>query len=319
MSNSKPKRDRSPSFPIVPLKLALKRVEAFDETFGRHPAPASKVGLAWGMTEGSSQAGQVLAALKAFGLVAYSGIAKDRTASLTDDARTYLRAQQDSIKWEVVRRIATKPQQIQKFWSVWGADRPPDPVCLDDLILKHSFTESAANTFLKVYDETITFAGLSNGDTINHDGEEDGVTTDFSIGDYVNWECNGQIQWGKSRKIVAVDQHETGDLFYKVEGVTEDETGWIPVEQAIERSDPLVADPNLFAPPKGKPHGNQGHDSESDDHLADGDRLLARGLLGKDSGFKLIVHGSIGPREIDRLISKLELDRDILAELSDDD
>lgn len=45
-----------------------------------------------------------------------------------------------------------------------------------------------------------------------------------------------------------------------------------------------------------------------------GERELISGLLSRESGFRLLVHGHIGPKEIGRLIAKLELDRDILAE-----
>lgn len=49
--------------------------------------------------------------------------------------------------------------------------------------------------------------------------------------------------------------------------------------------------------------------------LMDGERELAAGLLSKDAGFRLIVTGAIGVKEIERLIAKLELDKDILSEL----
>ena len=52
----KAKKDRSPSFPFIPLKLAIERLEAFEKHFGRHPTPANRVGAAWGLKEQSSQA-----------------------------------------------------------------------------------------------------------------------------------------------------------------------------------------------------------------------------------------------------------------------
>lgn len=238
-------KDRSPSFPFIPLEEAVKRLQAFEQTFGRHPAPAGKAGLAWGMKENSSQAFQTLAALKAFGLLQYEGSAKARTALLTDDARTYLRAQQDSIKKGVLQRLATKPAQIQKFWSIWGADRPPDAVCLDELVLNHAFTDSAANTFLKVYDDTIAHAGLSNSDTVVND-DQDTDALEFQIGDAVNWESGGQVQWKQPRKIVSIDEKD-GERFYQVEDAA-GQKGWIPVEQAIHH--PLAArSAGAFTPP----------------------------------------------------------------------
>jgi hypothetical protein len=43
------------------------------------------------------------------------------------------------------------------------------------------------------------------------------------------------------------------------------------------------------------------------------------GLLSKDANFRLIVSGPLGVKEIERLIQKLELDKEILAEPERDD
>lgn len=48
--------------------------------------------------------------------------------------------------------------------------------------------------------------------------------------------------------------------------------------------------------------------------LMDGERELTSGLLSKGSDFRLIVRGPIGVKEIERLIRKLEIDKEILAE-----
>lgn len=54
-----------------------------------------------------------------------------------------------------------------------------------------------------------------------------------------------------------------------------------------------------------------------------GERELTTGLLAKEASFRLIVSGKIGVKEIERLIKKLELDKEILADEdgapSDDD
>jgi hypothetical protein len=41
---------------------------------------------------------------------------------------------------------------------------------------------------------------------------------------------------------------------------------------------------------------------------------LTTGLLSKDASFRLIVSGVVGVKEIERLIKKLELDKEILAD-----
>ncbi len=50
-----------------------------------------------------------------------------------------------------------------------------------------------------------------------------------------------------------------------------------------------------------------------------GERVLSDGLLSKTATYRVIVSGEIGPKEIDRLIAKLQLDRDILADSEDSD
>lgn len=53
--------------------------------------------------------------------------------------------------------------------------------------------------------------------------------------------------------------------------------------------------------------------------LDNGERELTTGLLSKGASFRLIVSGKIGVKEIERLIKKLELDKEILADAEDDD
>jgi hypothetical protein len=47
--------------------------------------------------------------------------------------------------------------------------------------------------------------------------------------------------------------------------------------------------------------------------MSEGERELTTGLLSKDASFRLIVNGPVGVTEIDRLIKKLQIDKEILA------
>lgn len=53
--------------------------------------------------------------------------------------------------------------------------------------------------------------------------------------------------------------------------------------------------------------------------MMSGERELVTGLLSKGASFRVIVNGTIGVKEIDRLIRKLELDKEILADADSDD
>ncbi len=244
-------RDRSPSFPFIPLKMAIERLQAFEAYFGRHPTPTGKAGLAWKMKEKSSQADQTLAALRSFGLIRYTGSGTDRHASLTDDGRNYLRTQQESVRHQILKQGALRPRIIRKFWTTWGPDRPPDPVALDQLYAE-GFSDGGAANFLRVYDETIAYAGLSESDKIPFDGGGEG-------------------------------------------------------EQDGDESSPLN---DLPPPPPEKRKVLR---------VMEGERELTTGMLAKDANFRLIVSGKIGVKEIERLIRKLELDKEILADQGDDE
>ena len=244
---AKAPRDRSPSFPFIPLKTAVERLEAFEKYFGRHPTPTGKAGLAWGMKEKSSQADQTLAALRSFGLVHYTGSGTNRHAALTDDGRSYLRTQQDSVKQQILKQGALRPRVIRKYWTTWGPDRPPDAVALDQLY-DEGFSDGGAANFLKVYDDTISYAGFSDSDKV------------------------------------------------PPENAGNDE----------QEDDEVMSPPPLDPPP--------GNTKRKVLQVMEGERELTTGMLAKDANFRLIVSGKIGVKEIDRLIRKLELDKEILAE-----
>ncbi len=72
----------------------------------------------------------------------------------------------------------------------------------------------------------------------------------------------------------------------------------------------LSEDASRKAPP---PMGNQNQKGGQFEALG-GERELITGLLSKTASFRLVVSGAVGVKEIERLIAKLELDKEILAE-----
>ncbi len=249
MAEQKVKRDRSPAFPQIPLGEAVERLAAFEKYFGRHPAPLDKAGAAWNL----KQCGEILAALKHFGFSEYTGPSDHRAVVITEDGRNLLRAQQESVRRDIIQKAALRPKEIAKFWATWGADRPPDPVCMDELVLRNAYSERGAPLFLRSYDETIAFAGLGQADRIAPDS-------------------------------VGVDDEPTE---------AEAKPNAPPAQQAVPKPPP--------PPTRGVA-------------IMDGERELTTGLLAKDTSFRLIVNGHVGVREIERLIKKLEFDKEILAD-----
>jgi len=115
------------------------------------------------------------AALRYYGLLEYQGAGKDRTIAVSEEGRKYLRAQQEETKQEVIKAAALRPKQIAVFWQHWSNARPADPACIDDLVQNHGFSVAGARDFLKVYDSSISFAGLSDSDKVDPDKQIDGT------------------------------------------------------------------------------------------------------------------------------------------------
>ena len=245
-------RDRSPSFPFIPLKTAIERLIAFETYFKRHPGPLDKAGLAWDMKPKSSQSFSTLAALKSFGLVGYQGAGTGRVAVIAEDGRTYLRAQQESIKQEVLKRCALRPKNIAKYWSKWGADRPPNPVCLDELIIDGAFSDSGAEAFLNVYDATIAYAGLTESDNAgttdehsDENGEEDRLSRpEVNVGDLVQREAHGVLTFPKALRVRKIIEDQ-GQKWFFVDGT---ESGFL-VSEAIVEAKGTAATVGALTPP----------------------------------------------------------------------
>jgi hypothetical protein len=158
-------RDRSPSFPVVGLKVAFERLVEFETYFKRSAARPEKVGDAWNITT-KAYADRIAAALRYFGLLEYQGAGKERTIAISEEGRKYLRAQQEETKREVIKAAALRPKQMAECWELWSNDRPADAACIDDLVQNRAFSVAGARDFLKVYDSTISYAGLTATDKV---------------------------------------------------------------------------------------------------------------------------------------------------------
>jgi hypothetical protein len=140
------------------------------------------------------------------------------------------------------------------------------------------------------------------------------------------------------RNFLTLDRHEAGKAAYSdvaaadlmraykatitYAGLADSDTLPADVEdKAGEEIDPPTSeiDPPE-APARGKrpspPPPPPGSNKRSE--LMAGERELTAGLLSKGASFRLIVNGQIGVKEIDRLIAKLNLDKEILAEVDED-
>lgn len=169
---TKQKRVRSPAYPAVSLKTALKKAYEFYKVEGRNEAYQSVALTHWGYAPASGIGMQLAAALSSYGLTDASGSGSNRKVKLSQIAlKILLDDREDSSqKKQYIQSLALKPKINQKLWNLWGADLPSAANMKHHLIFEEAFNEKSVSGFVKDYIETIEFAGL---DSSNDHGDSE--------------------------------------------------------------------------------------------------------------------------------------------------
>lgn len=154
-----PKKERSPSFPFISLRKAVERARAMHERYKREPARVTVIGSVWGLGAKSSGMQQTVAALKQYGLLDDSGSKEERKVALTPLALRILIDTRPGQREDGLRESALKPRLFKEYQR-WAAHRPPDDHIMSELRFDGGFTEEAAKTFIRVFFDTMEFAGV---------------------------------------------------------------------------------------------------------------------------------------------------------------
>lgn len=165
----KPKKERSPSYPFIPLKKAVERLEAL---YANHKSQAARlvaVAPTWGYGSKSSGLLQTVAALKQFGLIEDLGSGEDRKVQITDLGRRIIADTRPGARERALKEAAGLPKVIAEYLPQWVPERPSDAHCISELHLDRGFTADAARTFLRIFDETVAYAELAGGDAQDDD------------------------------------------------------------------------------------------------------------------------------------------------------
>jgi hypothetical protein len=243
MTENLAQRDRSPAFPVIGLQTAVDRLVEFESYYKRSNARSEKVGEAWGIKT-KAYADRMAAALRYFGLLEYQGAGKDRTIAVSEEGRKYLRAQQEETKQQIIKDAALRPKQIAVCWALWSNDRPADAACIDELVQYHGFSVAGARDFLKVYDSTISFAGLTGSDKIDLEPKE-GVGGADQPGAWTttpNWPANpplsaphGKVNLMTGERIVFTEESNPQNYLKLVASGEVDETMLEALEDYVKR------------------------------------------------------------------------------------
>ena len=299
---------RSPAYPQISLENAIVRLDQLYKYAKRNSVNAIGVYKHWGYSGATSNARNTLAALRYFGLIDVSRTASSKTVSVSSRG---LRIQLDHTSSEErqakLKEAALSPAMYKYCWDKYGSDMPHDDAVKSNLIFEKHFNESSVSGFLSDYKKTINYAKLNEEYPIlqssDHEDDEEDFKKDVEIevGDLVQWESDGVLQLPSPQIVRALQEYESGDVWVFIEG---SETG-LPMEEIIieEKKSIDKVRPTL---PLMKEDRGMG--------LQENEREWVRGPLSKDTRYRIIVSGELGPTEIGKLIRVLNAQKDILSD-----
>lgn len=234
--DDKKNKDRSPAFPFIGLKTAIERAKEFYDEEKRAAAPVTVAVKHWGYKEKSSGGIQTIAALKYFGLLTDTGSGDTRKVQLTDlglrivmDERT-VSADRDAL----IKKAALMPKIYSRLWDQWGASMPSEENVRHHLRVDLKFSDSTVDSFIRGYKDTISFAKLTESDKVaSEDGNGEAGNAGYvpQVGDYVQWESQGALQFKEPVKVLSISTDHTHAF---VEGSA---TG-LPVGQLVRAAAP---------------------------------------------------------------------------------
>lgn len=198
------KKDRSPSFPFITLSKAVERARELYTAARQHEMRLADAASAMNYGAKSSGAIQSLAALIAFGLLEDSGSGEARKFRISDLGLKALEDQRPGAREAALKQAATMPKTIAEYAEKWKGGRPADSFCISDLRFENGFTEEGAKSFLRVFDDAMTYAKVGDADKESDTGDDfDALlelpNRDVGVGDWVRVELGGQIVFEKTR------------------------------------------------------------------------------------------------------------------------
>jgi hypothetical protein len=306
------RQGRSPAYPGIDLKAALAKAKALYDQEGKYPAPMPSAFSAWGFSAKSSGGREVRAALRYFGLITVEGDGDAGKVKLSDRAlRILLDEREDqSEKWALIRELALTPPIHQRIHERFPEGIKSDATAEHFLMFDEGYNKTACGDLVSEFKSTADFAGLYKPDIMPVKADKKPITHSPSdcpvIGDLVQVEIGGAFQLDKPARVRSIQELD-GQKWVFIEG---SETG-IPMEQIIVQSKAPPPPSDIGATPPRLPL-----EPVADLPMAKSEREWLRGPLSKETNYRLIVSGDLGPREIGKLIKLLEAQK---AVLTDDD
>lgn len=159
---------RGAGFPTLTLQKAISLMQKVWAKENRNTAPASAIVEHWGYGAKSSGGFQALATLKRFGLleeVAGTGPRSLKVSQAALDLMKYESTDPAAYRKQL-KFMALLPDLHEAIWNKYGHVLPSDKTLETHLVFERHFSEDSARQFIRLYKETISFAKLTEGDSV---------------------------------------------------------------------------------------------------------------------------------------------------------
>lgn len=251
MSKESKPRTRSPNAPIISLKAALGLMGKIYDHAQLHPLPVETVvNKLWGLSLKSARSKQLIASLRAFGLIATEGTGDKRKIRVSAEGAKIHDGHTEHDK--LTQLAAVRPALHKELWAKYSADGlPPDETIRGYLLHERDteFSKGAVDHFIRQFQETISFAKLDSSAIINQEDEVDPPSVP-KVGDFVQWESGGALKFEAPRRVSWISDDGKHLL---VDGST---TG-LPVEEIKVVTAPAPPAPGTENPPFVPPAGRE--------------------------------------------------------------
>lgn len=296
---------RSPSYPNRSLREAITDVRKIEQVYRSSQADREQAAKLIGYSSLSGPAAKALAALASYGLVERAGkgelrVTRRAVAILHSDDKAERRAE--------LRQAAFEPDIFRELQERWPDIVPPEDG-IASFLRRQGFNENAIRPVAQAYLDTVALL-VEEGATESHGGgaasaerstssSSGGKSVNYGgaqIGDLVQWESNGALQFEQPRRVRLISDD---GMWVAVEG---SETGLPMSEIIVEQRAPKAEAPKFPLAP------------ERETRPEPGAVEWIRNDLGPET--KVIIHaiGEMGPREIGKLIRLLEAQKAVLED-----
>ena len=152
---------RGLQYPAVSLREAVNRAKVMWDTEKKNTVPYNVLVTHWGYTPKSSSGRGLAAALSRYGLIDSTG----GDYKLTNRSLSILLAEGEE-RAAALREAALSPKVYRDLWERYADSLPSDQSLTHKLVLE-GYNAVSIPDLIKDWKDTIEFAGLKKGDTVN--------------------------------------------------------------------------------------------------------------------------------------------------------